>query len=132
MVKPTVPDHAKPLHWLGNTKKELSGFPLEVRKRIGAALWQAQIGNKAPYAKPLKGFGDAGVLEIVDDFDGEAFRTVYTVRFADVVYVLHVFEKKSKRGITTPKAELDLIDQRLKRAKEDYEQWSKSERPKSR
>ena len=71
MVKPTVPDHAKPLHWLGNTKKELSGFPLEVRKRIGAALWQAQIGNKAPYAKPLKGFGDAGVLEIVDDFDGE-------------------------------------------------------------
>jgi phage-related protein len=71
------------------------------------------------------------VLEIVDDFDGDAFRTVYTVRFARAVYVLHAFQKKSKRGAATPKAELDLIDQRLKRAREDYEQWSKSDRPTS-
>ena len=91
----------------------------------------AQIGRKAPYAKPLKGFGDAGVLEIVDDFDGDAFRAVYTVRLAKAVYVLHAFQKKSKRSVATPKTELDLIDQGLKRAKEDYEQWSKSETPTS-
>jgi phage-related protein len=71
-------------------------------------------------------------LEIVDDFDGDTFRAVYTVRFAKAVYVLHAFRKKSKRGAATPKAELDLIDQRLKRAKEDYRQWSKSEKPTSR
>jgi phage-related protein len=98
---------------------------------VGGALWEAQIGRKALYAKPLKGFGDAGVLEIVDDFDGDRFRAVYTVRFANAVYVLHAFQKKSKRGAATPKAELDLIGQRLKRAREDYEQWSKSETPSS-
>ncbi len=82
------------------------------------------IGLKAPYAKPLRGFGGAGVLEIVDDFDGDTFRAVYTVRFAAAVYVLHAFQKKSKRGIATPKATLDLIERRLKRAAEDYERWS--------
>ncbi len=119
------------MRWIGSSKKDLSDFPKEVRGRVGVALWQAQTGRKAPYAKPLKGFGDAGVLEVVDDFDGDAFRAVYTVRFAKAVYVLHAFQKKSKRGIATPKAELDLIDQRLKRAREDYERWSKSEKPKS-
>jgi phage-related protein len=103
-----------------------------VRRRVGGALWEAQIGRKAPYAKPLKGFGDAGVLEIVDDFDGDTFRAGYTVRFAKAVYVLRAFQKKSKRGAATPRAELDLIDQRLKRAREDYEQWSKTEKPISR
>ena len=72
------------------------------------------------------------MLEIVDDFEGDTFRAVYTVRFAKAVYVLHAFQKKSKRGVATPKAELDLIDQRLKRAREEYEQWSKSEKPTSR
>ena len=72
------------------------------------------------------------MLEIVDDFDGDTFRAVYTVRFAKAVYVLHAFQKKSRRGIATPKAELGLIEQRLKRARGDYEQWSKSEKPKSR
>jgi phage-related protein len=100
-----------------------------MRRRVGGALWEAQIGRTAPYAKPLKGFGDAGVLEIVDDFDGDTFRAVYTVRFAKAVYVLHAFQKKSKRGAATPRTELDLIDQRLRRAREDYEQWSKSEKP---
>jgi phage-related protein len=94
-----------------------------VRRRVGSALWDAQIGRKAPYAKPLKGFGDAGVLEIVDDFDTDTFRAVYTVRFAWAVYVLHVFQKKSTRGVATSKVELDRIAQRLKRAREDYEQW---------
>jgi phage-related protein len=90
---------------------------------VGGALWDAQIGLKAPYAKPLKGFGGAAVLEIVDDFDGDTYRAVYTVRFAHVVYVLHAFQKKSRRGTATPKAELDLIAQRLKKAKEDYDRW---------
>lgn len=93
--------------------------------RVGGALWEAQIGRKAGYARPLKGFGDAGILEIVDDFDGDTFRAVYTVRFAMAIYVLHAFQKKSKYGIATPKNELELIDRRLKRAREDYERWSK-------
>jgi phage-related protein len=70
---------------------------------MGAALWDAQIGDKASSAKPLKGFGGASVLEIIDDFDGDTFRAVYTVRFAAAVYVLHAFQKKSRRGIATPK-----------------------------
>ena len=93
---------------------------------------QAQTGGKALYVKPLRGFGGSGVLEIVDDFDGDTYRAVYTVRFAKAVYVLHAFQKKSKRGVATPKSELDLIEQRLKRAGEDHELWSKSEKPKSR
>jgi phage-related protein len=121
-----------PLGWQqqGRSGRVSGGGSAKVRRRFGGALWEAQIGRKAPYAKALKGFGDAGVLEIVDDFDGDAFRAVYTVRFPQAVYVLHAFQKKSKRGVTTPKAELNLIDQRLKRAKEDYEQWSKKEPPK--
>ena len=132
MSKLSNGDQPKPVRWVGSSKEDLSGFPEEVRRRVGGALWEAQIGRKAPYAKPLKGLGDAGVLEIVDDFDGNTFRAVYTVRFAKAVYVLHAFQKKSKRGITTPKTELELIDQRLKRAREDYEQWSKSAKPPSR
>jgi len=126
MAKPRD-DRPKPVRWVGSSKEDLSGFPEEVRRRIGGALWEAQLGRKAPYAKPLRGFGDAGVLEIVDDFDGDTFRAVYTVRFTKAVYVLHAFQKKSKRGITTPKTELRLIEQRLKRAREDYTQWSSSE-----
>jgi len=125
---PTLPKNhrPKPVRWVGSSKEDLRGFPEDVRRRVGGGLWETQIGGKAPYAKPLKGFGGAGVLEIVDDFDGDTFRAVYTVRFAEVVYVLHAFQKKSKRGIATPKAELELIEQRLKRAREDYAQWSKS------
>jgi phage-related protein len=132
MVKPASEDQPKAVRWVGSSKGDVSEFPAEVRRRVGGALWEAQVGRKAPYAKPLKGFGDAGVLEIVDDFDGDTFRAVYTVRFAKAVYVLHAFQKKSKRGVATPKAELDLIEQRLKRAREDYEQWTKSEKPTSR
>ncbi len=113
-------DQPRPVRWVGSSKEDLSDFPEEVRRRVGGALWEAQIGLKATYAKPLKGFGDAGVLEIVDNFEGDAFRAVYAVRFAKAVYVLHAFQKKSKRGAATPKAELDMIRQRLKRAKEDY------------
>lgn len=131
MAEDPAETRPKPVRWVGSSKEDVSAFPEDVRRRVGGALWEAQIGRKVPYAKPLRGFGDASVVEIVDDFDGDTFRVVYTVRFAWAVYVLHAFQKKSKRGITTPKAELDRIDQRLKRAKEDYERWLKSERLKS-
>jgi phage-related protein len=111
----------KPICWIGSSKEDLREFPEEVRRRVGGALWDAQLGLKAPYAKPLKGFWGAGVLEVVDDFDGDTYRAVYTVRFPGVVYVLHAFQKKSKQGRATPKPDLALIEQRLKRAKEDYE-----------
>ena len=113
----------KPVRWVGGSRDDLRGFPDEVRNRVGGALWEAQLGRKAPYAKPLKGFGGGGVLEVVDDSAGNTYRAVYTVRFAGVVYVLHAFQKKSKRGIASPKHDLDLIRQRLNRAKEDYKQW---------
>ena len=113
----------KPVRWVGSSKEDLREFPEEVRRRVGGALWEAQLGLKAPYAKPLRGFGGAGVLEVVENHDGDTYRAVYTVRFADVLYVLHCFKKKSKRGIKTPKHELDLIEDRLKRAAEDYRQW---------
>ncbi len=125
-------DRPRPVRWVGSSKEDLREFPDEVRWRVGGALWDAQFGRKASYVKPLRGFGGASVLEVVDSFDGDTFRAVYTVRFAGAVYVLHAFQKKSKRGIATPKAELDLIERRLKRAKEDYEQWSQNAKPKSR
>jgi len=121
----------KPVRWIGRSLEDLRRFPEDVRRRVGVTLWEAQLGAKAGYAKPLKGFGSAGVLEIVDDFDGNSYRAVYTVRFAGMVYVLHAFQKKSKKGIETPKSELHLIEQRLKRAKEDYEQWRESAATKS-
>jgi len=116
----------KPVRWVASSKDDLSAFPNDVKTRVGGALWDAQIGLKSPAAKPLKGFGDAGVLEVIVDFDGNTFRTVYTVRFAKAVYVLHAFQKKSRRAIATPKGELDLIGKRLSRAKEDYKAWLKS------
>jgi phage-related protein len=122
----------KPVRWVGGRRENLIGFPDEVRRRVGVALWAAQTGGKAPYAKPLKGFGGAGVLEIVDDHDGDTYRAVYTVRFAGVVYVLHAFQKKSKKGRATPKAGMSLIAQRLKRAQEDYEEWVRSVKTPSR
>lgn len=87
---------------------------------MGYALYQAQVGRKAPSAKPLAGFGGASVLEIVDDYQTDTYRTVYTVKFADLVYVLHAFQKKSKRGVATPKTDIELIKRRLKLAEEDY------------
>jgi len=89
----------------------------------------AQVGRKAPFAKPLKGFGSAGVLEVVDDFDGDTYRAVYTVIFAEAVYVLHAFEKKSRKGVATPRSEIELIKQRLERARQDYQQWQGRQKP---
>ena len=91
-------------------------MPDLVQQVFGFALYHAQIGLVHPDAKPLKGFGSAGILEIVEDWRGSAYRAVYTVRFENVVYVLHCFQKKSKHGAKTPKRELDLIRERLKEA----------------
>ena len=131
MRGPQDPAQPKPVHWVGSSKEDLSAFPDDVKRRVGGALWDAQMGQKAPFAKPLKGFGGGGVLEVVDDFDGDTYRAVYTVLFREVVYVLHAFQKKSTRGIQTPKREIELIRQRLKRAGEEYEQWQRSERKSS-
>ncbi len=87
---------------------------------MGYALYQAQMGSKSPSAKPLAGFGGAGVLEIVQDFQTNTYRAVYTVKFAERVYVLHAFQKKAKKGIATPKADVDLIKKRLGLAEQDY------------
>lgn len=116
----------KPVRWMGSAKEDLSAFPAEVKWRVGSAIWRAQIGSKADYAKPLRGFGGASVMEVVDDYDGETYRAVYTIQFAEVIYVLHAFQKKSRKGIETSKADLDLIHARLVRAKKDYQEWRKS------
>jgi phage-related protein len=110
----------KPVRWIGSSLRDLRSFPDDVRRNIGFALQFAQEGGKYPMAKPLKGFGGAGVLEILADRAGDTFRAVYTVRFADSVYVLHAFMKKSKRGISTPVKEIELIKARLARAERDY------------
>lgn len=91
-------------------------MPDEVQQAFGFALFHAQMGSIHPDAKPLKGFGGAGVLEVVEDWRGDTYRAVYTVRFASAVYVLHCFQKKSTHGIQTPKREIDLIRERLKEA----------------
>jgi phage-related protein len=117
-------DGMKPLRWIASAKEDLSAMPTEVRRAVGYALFAAQQGEKHDDAKVLKGFGDAAVLEIIARHDGETFRAVYTVRFGEMVYVLHVFQKKSKSGIATPKKELELIRKRLKLAERDHKQWS--------
>jgi len=101
---------------VGSSLKDLRGFPDDVKGVMGYALRLAQKGDKHPDAKPLKGFGSAGVLEVVDDHVGDSYRTVYTVALDNTVYVLHAFQKKSKQGIATPKRDLDLIRQRWNEA----------------
>jgi phage-related protein len=112
--------HVKPLDFVGSSREDLTDFPEEVKEDIGYALFEAQRGGKAGCAKPLKGFGSAGVLEILEDHRGETYRAVYTVRFYTAVYVLHCFQKKSKHGIDTPKPDMELIRRRLKAAEEDH------------
>ena len=106
----------KPLLWIGPAKKELDALPLGVRRGFGYAFHQAQIGEKADSAKPLKGFGGAGVLEVVEDDSDGTYRAVYTVKFDKAIFVLHCFQKKSKSGISTPKNHLDIVRARLKEA----------------
>jgi phage-related protein len=118
----------KPVVWIGGSKGDLVAFPEEVVSAIGYALYEAQKGNKHPNAKPLHGFGGAGVLEVVEDYDGNTYRAVYTVRLGGRVYVLHAFQKKSKKGAKTPKAEIDLLKARLKWASELHTAWLEAQK----
>jgi phage-related protein len=113
-------EELKPVRWVGSSQRDLRSFPQTVRSAVGHAVYAAQKGETDPAAKPLKGFGGRSVMEIVADHRGDTWRTVYTVRFRDAVYVLHAFQKKSKSGIATPKKELELIRQRLAEAERDY------------
>lgn len=124
MIK-SVDSQPKPVEWIANALDDLKNFPEDVQQAVGYALYRAQCGEKHLSAKPLKGFRGASVLEVVQNFDGDTYRAVYTVKFEEVVSVLHAFQKKSKRGIETPKQDVELIETRLKRAKEHYEQHYK-------
>ncbi len=104
----------KPLEWIGNSHKDLMALPADVRRFFGYALSLAQAGDQHDAAKVLKGFGSAGVLEVVEDDAGGTYRAVYTVKFEAAVFVLHCFQKKSKRGIATPKEDMNIIRARLK------------------
>lgn len=107
----------KEIVFVGSSPRDLTAFPDEVKRVMGFALRQAQAGGRHPDAKPLKGFAGTGVLEVIEDFDRDTFRTVYTVTLGDVIYVLHAFQKKSKKGSETPKHEIDLIKKRYATAK---------------
>ena len=113
---PTVSCDLRPLYWVGSSKKDLLEMPGVIQDAFGYALYLAQAGGKADHAKPLRGFGSAGVLEVVEDWRGDTYRAVYTVRIANGVYVLHCFQKKSKKGIATAKPDIQKIRERLKAA----------------
>jgi phage-related protein len=110
----------KPPAWVGSSKRDFIAFPEPVKGEMGNALGVAQFGGKHPSAKPWKGQG-SGVFEIVEDFDGDTYRAVYTVRFREVVYVLHAFQKKSPKGIRTARGDIELVERRLRTARQDYE-----------
>lgn len=109
----------RPLLWVGSSKRDYRDFPVRVQECLGFELFLAQTGQHPPSENPLKGL-DGGTVELVEDFDGDTYRAVYTVRFAEAVYVLHAFKKKSKRGIATPKGDIDLIKRRLRDAAFDH------------
>ena len=109
----------RPLRWVGSSSKDLKGLPKQVRAAFGFGLHLAQTGLHPPNAKPLKGFG-SGIVELLEDFDGDTYRACYVVRFEQAVYVLHVFKKKSKRGSATPQPDIELIRRRLRDAESDH------------
>lgn len=109
----------RPVLWVASSKRDYKAFPSPVQDGFGFELFLAQTGQHPPSAKPLKGLG-SGTLELIESFDGDTYRAVYTVRFREAIYVLHAFKKKSKRGAKTPQADVDLIRRRLKAAEEDH------------
>ena len=117
----------KPLFWIAGSRDDLKRFPRDVQRGMGFALYQAQVGRKHADAKPLRGFGGASVLEIVEDFRGDTYRAIYTVRFQGAVYALHAFQKKSKKGTATPKHEIELIRKRLNLAANHYKERSREQ-----
>ena len=112
---------------MGSSLSDLRDCPDEVKDEIGKALLEVQFGKTPRTAKPLKGFGGASVLEIVEDFNTDTYRAIYTVRFKSVVYVLHTFKKKSRHGRATPRADIELVRQRLLQAETHYQQWQRDE-----
>ena len=114
----------KPAKWVSSAKRDLDAMPEDVKDVFGHAIDLAQAGGKHQDAKALTGFGSAGVLEVVEDTQGDTYRAVYTVNFAGWIYVLHCFQKKSKSGVSTPKPDMDLINSRLKIAKQDFDAWA--------
>jgi phage-related protein len=117
----------RPLLWVASSKRDYRDFPSRVQENLGFELFLAQTGQHPPSAKPLKGLG-SGLVELVEDFDGDTYRAIYTVRFLEAVYVLHAFKKKSKRGISTPKGDIDLIKRRLRDATNDHDIRFKQEK----
>jgi len=109
----------RPLLWVASSKRDYRDFPPSVQDGFGFRLFLAQTGQHPPSAKPLKGLGGL-VVELIEDFDGDTYRAVYTVRFREAVYVLHAFKKKSKRGMKTPQSDIDVIKRRLKDTAFDY------------
>jgi phage-related protein len=120
MTTSSETEQRKPLLWIGSSLKDIRKLPKNVKNVFGQALDDAQTGGRHPDAKPLKGFGGAGVLEVVEDDDGNTYRAVYTVKFAGFVYVLHVFQKKSKSGSKTPMTDITKVKSRLKEAELDH------------
>lgn len=112
-IVPGMQKGRRPLFWEGSAKRDFKQFPMAVQKDLGVALFVVQLGGTPPSAKPWKGLGP-GIYELIEDHRGDTYRTVYTVRIADSIHVLHAFQKKSKSGIKTPKSEVDLVEQRLK------------------
>ena len=110
IIRTTLKLVRKPIKWVASAKRDLDAMPEDVKDVFGHAIDLAQAGGKHVDAKPLSGFGSAGVLEVVEDFRGGTYRAVYTVKFAGWVYVLHCFQKKSRSGIKTPKEDIELID----------------------
>jgi len=115
----------KRVYFVGSSQEDIKAFPEEVCSDIGYALFIAQRGEKPAAAKPLRGFGGSGVLEIIENFDGNTYRAIYTVKFPNALYVLHCFQKKSKHGIKTPPQDINLIKQRLRTAEEEYNAYYK-------
>jgi len=114
------PVRIKPVFWMASSRKDLKAFPKAVQSDVGYALFAAQRGEEYRSVKALKGFGGRSVLEIVAPYDGDTYRTVYTVKFENAVYVLHAFQKKSTKGIATPQHEIDLVRRRLADAEQHY------------
>jgi len=121
----SIQQTVKPLLWVSSSKKNLMEMPEGVITDFGYGLYQAQIGKHPDIAKTLSGFGGASVIELVQDHKGDTFRAVYTVKFSDAIIVLHAFQKKSKRGMETPKQDMELIRSRLKLAEEIYKEWKR-------
>ena len=118
----------KPVERVGSSRKDIQDLPPRIRKQFGLALFKAQEGDRSPKAKPLSGFGGASVVEVVENFDTDTYRAIYTVRFQEAVYVLHVFQKKSRQGIQTPAKDLEVVRARLKQAEAMHAEWVRASR----